>query len=49
MLEVYEGDLMFLSEGNGKILDRGVVVSEAEESSFLEVRSGDIIYGGVRG
>ena len=43
------GDLMFLSEGNGKILDRGVVVSEAEESSFLEVRSGDIIYGGVRG
>ena len=43
------GDLMFLSEGNGKIIDRDVSVSELGEGSFLEVRGGDVLYGGVRG
>jgi hypothetical protein len=40
---------MFLSEGNGKIIDRDVSVSELGEGSFLEVRGGDVLYGGVRG
>ena len=42
------GDLMFLSEGNGDIVERGREVSVGEVSSFLDVRSGDVLYGGVR-
>jgi len=48
------GDLMFLSEGNGDIVERGRVVSIVDGvdnevvSSFLDVRSGDVLYGGVR-
>ena len=42
------GDLMFLSEGNGDIVERGRVVSVGGVSSFLDVRSGDVLYGGVR-